>query len=94
MSPRADYMREYMRTWRRRHGARDRDWLQRLILATLRAHPAGLRVLPLLARIGYRTGTPTVYSTIHLLRRRGVPVVGVREGCFVRYRLLDQEERR
>lgn len=60
-------------------------WLQRAILAALRAHPDGLRPLRLRAKIGYRSNVESIIATVGTLRRRGAPIASVREGLGCRY---------
>lgn len=80
-----------VRAWRRRQGIRERGWLGRLILDALRRHPAGLRLLPLWAKIGYRSTPDSVRVSVGYLRRRqGVPIEVVREGNYSRYRLWEE----
>ena len=79
-----------MRRWRRRQGIGPPDWLQRMILAALRAHPEGLRVDRLHAKIGYRSTRVSIRAAVGYLRRtKGVPVASVREGNNARYVLRE-----
>jgi hypothetical protein len=71
---------------RRSVGVPERGWLRRLVLATLAAHPEGLRVDRLRAKIGYRASAHSLHRAVWTLRhRRGLPIDSVREGRRVRY---------
>jgi hypothetical protein len=60
-------------------------WLQRAIMEALRAHPAGLRPVQVVAKTGYRSTSGSVISTVGTLRRRGAPIESRREGLGRRY---------
>lgn len=81
-----------VRADRRRRGIGPADWLQRRVLAALRAHPDGLRVDRLHAKIGYRSTRVSLRAAVGYMRRtKGVPVALVREGNRARYVLREGE---
>lgn len=88
-----EYMRLYMRTW----NARRRQelglpvyvhaWLQQSILRVLSAHPEGLRIVDIRAKLGYRSSRDSIRKAVYYMRRHGKSVDSIKEGKFVRYAL-------